>query len=351
MLFEEFGLQVTTKTEKKQKILGILRVSVAILALGTILFICYKQKSELVELFSELPMKVFTAGLLLFMFANSIVSLRWYVLLREQGIKVPYIATLKVHLLGLFYNNIMVSSVGGDMLRVWYIAKYTTKRLEAGLSVIVDRMIGLFTMTLMALTFYFLFPVDLPDGEAQVGLMTWVIPHLPAIWAVLGVFGVIILFLFVFGPSRRLLKRAFNKVISHRGRALDAIMLYCTKPFSLTFCVILTFVVQSTCIIGFWLMGRSMGIPAPVKFYFVFFPISWVIGSLPVSIGGIGILEVGLAGLFATLPEVTLSQGLALALCQRFVFIIGSLPGLLVHITGAHLPSNTDEIFIDSEVE
>ncbi len=343
-------MQITTKAEKKQKILGILRITVAILAFGIILFVCYTKKDDLKRLFTELPVSVFLAGVGLFILANVIISFRWFVLLREQEIKVPFIATLKVHFLGMFYNNIMVSSVGGDMLRVWYIAKHTTKRLEAGLSVIVDRVIGLFSLILMALTFYFLFPVDLPAGKAKVGLWTRITPHLPVIMIVLACFAGIIMFVLVFGPSRRFLKKAFIKMISHRERASNAIGLYCKKPFSLAFCVLLTFFAQSVPVIGFWMMGRAMGIDAPAKYYFVFFPLSWVIGALPISIGGIGVLEMGLAGLFATLPGVAPIEGVALALCQRFIFIIGSLPGLCIHITGAHLPSDTEEIFIDSEV-
>jgi uncharacterized protein (TIRG00374 family) len=343
-------LQTTTKADKKKKILGILRISVAIFAFGIILFLCYTQKEDLKVLFSELPIGVFGAGLGLFVLANVIISLRWYVLLREQEIKVPFKAALKVHFLGVFYNNIMISSVGGDMLRVWYIAKYTTKRLEAGLSVIVDRVIGLFSLLLMALTFYFLFPVVLPAGEAKVGLWTRITPYLPIILVVLACFAGIVVAVLLYGPTRRTLIKAFLKVISHRERAVNAIKLYCRKPFSLAFCVILTFLAQSTSIIGFWMMGNAMGIDAPAKSYFVFFPLSWVIGAVPVSIGGFGVLEFGLAGLFASLPGVEFIQGVALALCQRFVFIIGSIPGLFVHITGAHLPSDTEEIFIDSEV-
>lgn len=343
-------MQMTTKAEKNKKTLGILRISVAILALGAILFVCYTKKDDLKILFTDLPLKVFLAGVLLFLLTNLIISFRWYVLLREQDIKVPFKATVKVHFLGMFYNNIMISSVGGDMLRVWYIAKYTTKRLEAGLSVIVDRVIGLFSLMLMALTFYFLFPVDLPAGKAKVGLWSRISPHLPVICIVLAGFAAIIVFILIYGPTRRLIIKAFLKVFSHRERFAKAIGLYCRKPFSLVFCIILTFFAQSSAIIGFWMMGEAMGIDASVKFYFVFFPISWVIGALPVSIGGVGVLEAGLAGLFAILPGVEFIQGVALALCQRFVFIISSMPGLVIHITGAHLPSDTEEIFIDSEV-
>jgi uncharacterized protein (TIRG00374 family) len=345
-------LQAGTKSERKQKILGILRISVALVALSVIILICYKQKEDLKSLFSSLPLKVFLAGIALFLLSNVIVSLRWYLLLRSQHIKVPFKAAMKVHFLGLFYNNIMVSSVGGDMLRVWYIAKYTTKRLEAGLSVIVDRVVGLFSLILMALTFYFLFPVNLssnlPADKAKVGLMTRISPYSMLIMVVLSVIVILIALIFIYGPSRKIIINAFKKVFSHRQRAAKAIALYCTKPYTLTLCTILTFFAQSLPIISFWMMGEAMGIDVPVKYYFVFFPISWVIGALPVSIGGIGVLELGLVGLFMSLPGVGKEQGLALALCQRFIFIIGSVPGFIIHLTGAHLPSDTEEIFIDS---
>ncbi|MBW8017214.1 MAG: flippase-like domain-containing protein [Planctomycetes bacterium] len=341
-------MQVDTKSEEKKKILGILRIAVALLALSIIVLICFKQKDDLKSLYSSLPLKVFIAGIALFMLANLIVSLRWYLLLRSQDIKVPFKAAIKVHFLGLFYNNIMVSSVGGDMLRVWYIAKYTTKRLEAGLSVIVDRVVGLFTLVVMALTFYFLFPVELPAGEAKAGLLTRLSPYAMEISMVLGFIVLAIAFVLIYKPSRKILIKGFTKVFSHRQRAAKAIGLYCTKPFTLTLCVILTFFAQMLPIIGFWMMGKAMGIDAPVKYYFVFFPISWVIGALPISIGGIGVLELGLVGLFMSLPGVGKEQGLALALCQRFIFIIGSVPGFIIHLTGAHLPSDTEEIFIDS---
>ena len=344
-------MQVDTKSERKNKILHILRITVALLALSVIILICYKQKDDLKVLFTSLPLKVFIAGLAFFIVANLIISLRWFLLLKSQHIKVPYKAALKVHFLGLFYNNIMVSSVGGDMLRVWYIAKYTTKRLEAGLSVIVDRVLGLFSLILMALTFYFLFPVDLPAGKAKVGLWTRVSPYSMQISVVLGVIVLAIAAIFIYKPTRTIIVNAFLKVLSHRQRAAKAIALYCTKPFTLFMCTILTFFAQSLPITGFWIMGNAMGISIPAKYYFVFFPISWVLGALPVSIGGIGVIEGGLAGLFAVLPGVTFNQGLALALCQRFIFIIGSMPGVCIHLTGAHLPSDTDEIFIDSDFD
>ncbi len=82
-----------------------------------------------------------------------------------------------------------------------------------------------------------------------------------------------------------------------------------------------------------------MGLEVPIKYYFVFFPISWVLGALPISPAGAGVLEGGIVFLFTRVPGVTVEQALVLALCQRAMFLLASLPGIVIHIMGAHLPA------------
>jgi hypothetical protein len=67
---------------------------------------------------------------------------------------------------------------------------------------------------------------------------------------------------------------------------------------------------------------------------------------LPVSIGGIGVMEGGLVFLFVHLAGISSEKALALALCQRFALLSVSLPGMFIHIAGGHVP---DEFSIDGE--
>jgi len=350
----------TKNREKSKHILTILRISVAVIAIGIVIAICYHQREDLKITFSALSPAIFLLALLIFMFANAIIAMRWYGLLRSQHIDITFAAALKIHFLGLFYNNIMVSSVGGDMLRIWYAAQHTHKRLEAGLSVFVDRIIGLSTMIMMAVGFYFLFPVDSLTSQdangstasekpgSSAGLMSMISEHKMLIIVAITTIFAFLIILMLIPKTRRFIISHLAKMASHHQRVKSAIVLYCSKPLVLLWSVFLTFFAQSTVIIGFWLIGESMGIDAPAKYYFVFFPIGWVIGALPVSIGGIGIQEIGLAGLFATLPQVTVEQGLALAFCQRLVFMLGSIPGILIHLLGAHLPKHKKDFIVDS---
>ncbi len=65
---------------------------------------------------------------------------------------------------------------------------------------------------------------------------------------------------------------------------------------------------------------------------------------MPVSIGGAVVVEGMLMVLFINIAGVAEDSALALALSQRFVWILTSLPGAVIHLTGAHLPKG---FFID----
>jgi uncharacterized membrane protein YbhN (UPF0104 family) len=110
--------------------------------------------------------------------------------------------------------------------------------------------------------------------------------------------------------------------------------------------MLLTFVAQSIVIVAFWLLGRNLGIDAGPTHYFVIFPVMWVVGALPISVAGLGVLEAGTVGLFTRLTGTLAEKALALAFCQRFVWVLASLPGAAVHLLGAHLPK---EICLDGE--
>ena len=56
------------------------------------------------------------------------------------------------------------------------------------------------------------------------------------------------------------------------------------------------------------------------------------------SVGGAGVVEGGLVGLFNVIAGVEAEQALAIALLQRAVWIVAALPGAWIHWTGRHLP-------------
>ena len=141
------------RPKKKIKHLSvILRICIGLGALGILGF--SQDWSEFGKALSELNLWILLAGTCIFLFANFIIAFRWFVLLRTQRIVIGLLAGVKIHFLGLFYNNILISAVGGDLLRAWYVTSHTDRKVEAAFSVLVDRIIGLCTLFMMAVLFY-----------------------------------------------------------------------------------------------------------------------------------------------------------------------------------------------------
>ncbi len=316
-----------------------------------------KTWEELVATFERLNLWVFAGSLAIFMVGQVIVGFRWWLLLRSQGIHIEFLAAVKLHYLGLFYNNFMPSSVGGDLVRAWYVTKHSKRRFEAALSVFVDRGIGLASTFVIAGFFYALFLrgegiTDEIRASEGGGVGSAIAEYKWVIGVLLGVGCVVVPGLCATQGGRAMLCKVWGRVkgvflkVWRKLRA--AAVLYFKRPFTIAAAFCLTVCMQLTTITGFWFVGRSLGIEASVKYFYVFFTLTWVLGTVPVSIGGAGVVEGSLYYLFTTFASVAKGPAMGIALCQRAVWMLASLPGAVIHIAGAHLPK---EFEVDTEQE
>ncbi len=85
---------------------------------------------------------------------HALASLRWQRLLATQGCVIPYWLSLKLTLTGQFFNAFIPGTVSGDILKVGFVLKNAPgRRLEATLSIVLDRLIGLTGQFTVALLF------------------------------------------------------------------------------------------------------------------------------------------------------------------------------------------------------
>lgn len=297
--------------------------------------------------FRKVDLWLFALALCVFLLGQVIIAIRWWLLLRTQSIKIEIAAAVRLMLLGLFYNNFMPSSVGGDILRAWYVTHHTHKKFEAAISVFFDRVIGLASTMVIAVFFYAMFlsgrglKLELPDMSRFNRLL---VEHRGIILAVVAVFAGAFALTFTFARGRMILRKMWSYVVMRFlalfKRAKNAAVLYCTSPLTIAAVFALTVAMQISVITVFWLIGRDMGIEASVKYYYVFFTLTWVLGAVPVSIGGAVVVEGLLVFFFVHFAGVNSGLATTLALCQRFVWMISSLPGGVIHLVGAHLPKD-----------
>jgi len=339
--------QDATNAGRKRHLSLIARIAVATLA---ILWVLWGQDwRTLAEVFRNLSPWYFGLSLVIYATAQVIIAVRWWLLLRAQSIFIDVWVAVRLFFLGLFYNNFLPGSVSGDLLKAWYVTKHTDKRLVGALSVLVDRAIGLSGTLLLSIFTYLTFV----RGQIAIGGKGagWLSRHWGVVlWAVAAV-GAVFAALLAHPAARAKLTGTAAEVrvkgvLLLRG-VRDAVVAYCSRPWTLLLALVLTLIAQSTVIAAFWLLGRDLGVEAGLSYYFVVFPVMWVVGAIPISIAGLGVTEAGTVGLFVSLAGATPEKALALAFCQRFVWVLASLPGGLVHLLGAHLPQQ--EISIDGQ--
>jgi len=340
----------TTKVSKRKYISYLLRFAVA----GTALYLAFRGENlkQLTDVLLGLNLLVVAATLGIYILSQLIFVLRWYLLLRVQDIRIGFGPAVRLHFLGLFYNNCLPGAVGGDLIRAWYVTKHTDKKLEAALSVFVDRIIGLTGLLIMAFGCYWFIPVqgrtERFEFSYDINLLQRIIQYR---WVLIGIGAVLAIFIAALlwtVKGRVRLSRLSQLVRKHSADVLskgrNAVRIYYGKKLAIACALLLTFCCQGVFVIGLWLMGREIGVKAHMKYYFIFFPISWLLGALPISVGGLGIMELWLKDIFIRVCAVSSKHAAALALCQRIIWLLGSLPGVVIHFIGAHLPK---DFFID----
>jgi len=262
---------------------------------------------------------------LCFLAAMTNAGLKWYILLRAQGIQAPFRAVLGYTYVGFFFNNFLPANVGGDVMRGYGLARYTEQAPEAAVSVVVDRIVGLMAFmssavvaTLVAI--YVMGQDNLQQVEvaAVMGLMIIVIGFAVIlsrrVRALIGR-------LFVLKPLT-----PFALIYNRLSEALNAYR-HSYGALALAFFVaLLTMVLTS---FTDYFIVQSLGGGIPLIYIFIFNPIIAFVLAFPISIGGLGVTQAvypffyGLVGIPASLA-FTVSL-----LKQLIIYATGLVGGVL----------------------
>lgn len=300
--------------------------------------------AEVADAFGRLDLLTLLLAVVVFHVALCLIGMRWWVFMRAQNIRIPVFLAIKLTFLGQFFTNFMPSAVGGDLIRAWYVSRHISeRRLQAVLGVAVDRLIGLISTFVLALTSYLLFMRGQgifhisrkESGTIRTFFERHPISTYQVLLALVIFAGIVFLLAGIF-DLKQFFKRLWHYFVHLLKELKEVLFVYYHHPLVLLFGLFSTIFLQSLVILSFWLIGRDLGMSTEIQFYFVFFPIVWVVGSIPVSIAGVGILEGGIVLLFVQFTGAQPEAAIALALCQRLTWIVASIPGLAVHLSGTH---------------
>ena len=259
---------------------------------------------------------------LLYLAAITVNGVKWQVLLRAQGIRVPFGAVLEFLFVGFFFNNFLPANVGGDVMRGYGLARYTDRTADAAVSVVVDRIVGL--MAYMCTAAVAAIVAVNMSGHSELQQVEW-IAFIALAVLVLG-FAVLL--------SRRLraligqifewrLLRRLSPLWEKVSEAFNAYR-FRTDALALAFGVALVGIVCTA--FTNWFLSQSMGGLMPLAAIFLFNPLIALVLMIPISIGGLGVSQ-NVYPFFFSLAGVPSDHALAVSLVMQVVMILGGLPG------------------------
>jgi uncharacterized membrane protein YbhN (UPF0104 family) len=257
--------------------------------------------------------------------AVTVTIVRWKLLIGALGLSFTLRETLRAGFLGYLANLLPLGLVAGDSLKsVMLIHRNPRRKTEAVASVLVDRVLGLFSLLLLAAGASLLLPAEqlnrLADGDrAMIVRLCWFVQAA----AIIGSITLAVMLIPAVTRSRLWDLLEHTPLVGPILHKLVAAMRAYRRRVDLLLAAIgVSLVVHLSYVTAIWLMTQSLGIPAPQRpsagSIFVIVPPSMIAGALP-----IGFYEVAITLLFraASPPGAPPNMGLLIALAYRLIQI------------------------------
>lgn len=320
-------------------------------------------------------------GALLAFIAIQLGALRYSILLSGVGIHVGVCSVLRINAVMYFFIQCVVGTASGDAARFYYTVRETGNGSRVGSAIVMDRLIGAFSLTLLS-TVGIILNWDLVQHSELIRsiiiplsglfLFIWLTLLLGFISLTSGRrntvisagFICIVLFLYSFWGSpdhlvRRLLPvlggacilalfpalffpvfkpdSFYAKHIQQLGSLgekgiefISGILLYADKRKHVFAAVLVTAAQHLLLMLSLFYFSSSLNIPDIPSFSAIFFaaPLSYMAGLVPAPAGGLGVNEAAFELFLKLATSGTVAGGASIYLMQRVWITLFSLSGL-----------------------
>jgi len=308
---------VTDKFKSSLKI--VLKLS---FSAGLLYWLVTTGKLDINDLKSLLDPALLFWGILWIGLTLCIASERWHFLLISQGIPAGRFDCFRLTLVGLFFSFFLPGGVGGDVIKAYYVVqRLESKKSHAIGSVLFDRFIGLFSMTIFCLFAVFFSQHNLMDN-----------PKIRPLFYLVSMLFLIFLSLFLALWSRRFHKlrnfilEIFGK-IPFAQRNLGRLLSFQLTRSQFLKVVFISLATQTCNFIFFFGLPRFLGYPETPLLPLMFaVPLGFIATAIPISPGGVGVGQAAFFFLYNLVLQKDAQLGsISVTLFQAFSIAYGLL--------------------------
>ena len=236
--------------------------------------------------------------------------LRWFIFIWAFGIKIPVFSVVRYFFIGLFGNLFMPTSIGGDVIKVLGLCRFTDEKPKVVASVILDRISGFLGMIVVAF-FAFIFSFS-------------ILRDFSLLVMILGMAMVAVLMLAVLfhEPFYAFFVRAFSRFPKLQKSLMEMhydIALLKDQKSAFYKAVAISSLGQIVCAVCYYLLSLGLLQDVRLIYFIIFVPLITVASAFP-SIGGLGVREAGIVFLLA---KVGVDSGISVSLgLLNFLFMM-----------------------------
>jgi hypothetical protein len=249
---------------------------------------------------------------------TTVASYRWRLIMERLGFHAPRLFYLRSYFKGIFFNQGLPSSIGGDGIRILDCSRLGSAK-EAFFGVFIDRIVGLAGLLLLNIAALLMSHHLLPP-QVKYSLLL--------ILAALTV-GLLLLFFL-----RKFAFFAEGRYLGFLGNLSERYFQVYSSPSAISLQLTLSVVVHLLAISAFFMNGRAVGLDFPFQVYLALVPPVVLLTILPISLAGWGVREGAMVGFFM-LVGADKTKVLAFSLLCGLTMLASSLPGLVIYLTQA----------------
>lgn len=251
-------------------------------------------------------------GLLLITLGTLVSAYRWHIVMKTLNFSGNLSFYIKSYFVGVFFNQLLPSSIGGDAVRVLDVSRLGYKKRTAFVGVLIDRGVGIAGIFIVNLIFNNFFNAE---------FLPKTVYHILNIISFAGISG-FILFMFLHKISF-LNKYSWYKLLSVPSEALfkaaGSVKRFVFQLGASVFVHILTFT-------GVYMISKAFGVNLALWSFMIIMPPIILLTIIPISLAGWGVREAGMVGMlkYAGISQET---AFSISLIFGFTYIIQGLIG------------------------
>lgn len=289
----------------------------------------------------------FVVATLLQLLTIYLTAFRWRLLMLVQGIVIDSRSVLRLSYLGEFFNNFLPGAMGGDAVKAYYVMRHTGSKGATLVSIFANRFVGLLVMVVISVL---MLAGWLLSGSGSVASVKEPVYSMFVIALGIGVVMFVAL-------SKRLNTSPTMQGLIHRlpfSRQLEVLRAALHRHRQMQGMLGPVLLYSALIVIAFILsvmfVGLSLGINLAWYHYFLYMPLIMIMTAVPITPGGIGVMEELFLYFFSAAGDP--QNVLALALLYRLTLIICGLPGVMIFLSSEKIaPEEFSEGLLDLDGE